>query len=595
MSVITLRDPQTTFSKTDRIYRDGIELEKGAIITESFLEKNENFLAGQLDLWTVYPDTYLDTITPKNQNIALFMYQRIFLRACMRYNQLYITAARATSKTFLSLLAKYLQCIFIPGHRSFIVAPNKSQAAKIAKQKIQEFWRIWPLLKNELEIYNGQVRASFGKDSVEIYFKNGSYFSVVGALDSDRGLRNHSGLLDELRDLDGDMVSEVILPQLNVSRRMSNGLVNSYEKVNQQVICATSAGSKTSYAYEKLIDMFCDAIIHPKESFVIGLDYRIPAMHGLIDLNYVNKLRMSSAYDEATFAAEFLGTWIGGSTESWFDFEKIQKYRKIKNPELFAKYRDKKEIFYLISVDVGRLIDSTVACVFRINIKDGKYYSTLVDIEVLGKTAETKTFTQQAIDIKLLAEKYNPKEILIDTNGLGIGLADEMIKTQVDGLGRELPPYGFFNDDSYKKIQPKDCVNILYSMKANGPLKSKIHGNTYARLNGGLVRLLISEQEARTALLNTQKGRKMSTRERAERLLPHEITTKMIEEMCNLRAKRTGLDIVLEPINTRFHDDKYMSFAYGLWRIKELEEEDFKKKKKRSGKKRQLIFFTGGT
>lgn len=595
MSVITLRDPQTTFSKTDRVYRDGIELEKGAIITESFLEKNENFLAEQLDLWTVYPDTYLDTITPKNQNIALFMYQRIFLRACMRYNQLYITAARATSKTFLSLLAKYLQCIFIPGHRSFIVAPNKSQAAKIAKQKIQEFWRIWPLLKNELEIYNGQVRASFGKDSVEIYFKNESYFSVVGALDSDRGLRNHSGLLDELRDLDGDMVSEVILPQLNVSRRMSNGLVNSYEKVNQQVICATSAGSKTSYAYEKLIDMFCDAIIHPKESFVIGLDYRIPAMHGLIDLNYVNKLRMSSAYDEATFAAEFLGTWIGGSTESWFDFEKIQKYRKIKNPELFAKYRDKKEIFYLISVDVGRLIDSTVACVFRINIKDGKYYSTLVDIEVLGKTAETKTFTQQAIDIKLLAEKYNPKEILIDTNGLGIGLADEMIKTQVDGLGRELPPYGFFNDDSYKKIQPKDCVNILYSMKANGPLKSKIHGNTYARLNGGLVRLLISEQEARTALLNTQKGRKMSTRERAERLLPHEITTKMIEEMCNLRAKRTGLDIVLEPINTRFHDDKYMSFAYGLWRIKELEEEDFKKKKKRSGKKRQLIFFTGGT
>ena len=595
MSVITLRDPQTTFSKTDRVYRDGIELEKGAIITESFLEKNENFFAEQLDLWTVYPDTYLDTIKPKSQNITLFMYQRIFLRACMRYNQLYITAARATSKTFLSLLAKYLQCIFIPGHRSFIVAPNKSQAAKIAKQKIQEFWRIWPLLKNELEIYNGQVRASFGKDSVEIYFKNGSYFSVVGALDSDRGLRNHSGLLDELRDLDGDMVSEVILPQLNVSRRMSNGLVNSYEKVNQQVICATSAGSKTSYAYEKLIDMFCDAIIHPKESFVIGLDYRIPAMHGLIDLNYVNKLRMSSAYDETTFAAEFLGTWMGGSTESWFDFEKIQKYRKIKNPELFAKYRDKKEIFYLISVDVGRLIDSTVACVFRVNIKDGKYYSTLVDIEVLGKTAETKTFTQQAIDIKLLAEKYNPKEILIDCNGLGLGLADEMIKTQVDGLGRELPPYGFFNDDSYKKIQPKDCVNILYSMKANGPLKSKIHGNAYARLNGGLVRLLISEQEARTALLNTQKGRKMSTRERAERLLPHEITTKMIEEMCNLRAKRTGLDIVLEPINTRFHDDKYMSFAYGLWRIKELEEEDFKKKKKKSGKKRQLIFFTGGT
>lgn len=62
MSVITLRDPQTTFSKTDRVYRDGIELEKGAIITESFLEKNENFLNEQLDLWTVYPDTLIFSV-----------------------------------------------------------------------------------------------------------------------------------------------------------------------------------------------------------------------------------------------------------------------------------------------------------------------------------------------------------------------------------------------------------------------------------------------------------------------------------------------------------------------------------------------------
>lgn len=62
MSVITLRDPKTTFSKTDRVYRDGIELEKGAIITESFLEKNENFLNEQLDLWTVYPDTLIFSV-----------------------------------------------------------------------------------------------------------------------------------------------------------------------------------------------------------------------------------------------------------------------------------------------------------------------------------------------------------------------------------------------------------------------------------------------------------------------------------------------------------------------------------------------------
>jgi hypothetical protein len=40
----------------------------------------------------------------------------------------------------------------------------------------------------------------------------------------------------------------------------------------------------------------------------------------------------------------------------------------------------------------------------------------------------------------------------------------------------------------------------------------------------------------------------MSLRERVERLMPHEMTTKLFEEMANLRLKRggTGLDIVLE-------------------------------------------------
>ena len=57
--------------------------------------------------------------------------------------------------------------------------------------------------------------------------------------------------------------------------------------------------------------------------------------------------------------------------------------------------------------------------------------------------------------------------------------------------------------------------------------------------------------------------------------MPHEMTTKLFEEMANLRLKRAGsLDIVLEQINSRYPKDKYSAFAYGLWRIKELEEEE---------------------
>ena len=87
----------------------------------------------------------------------------------------------------------------------------------------------------------------------------------------------------------------------------------------------------------------------------------------------------------------------------------------------------------------------------------------------------------------------------------------------------------------------------------------------------------------------------MSVEQRVQRLMPHEMTTKLFEEMANLSLKRAGasLDIVLEQINSRYPKDKYSAFAYGLWRIKELEEEEYKKSKRRGGN-RQLIFFTGG-
>jgi hypothetical protein len=111
-----------------------------------------------------------------------------------------------------------------------------------------------------------------------------------------------------------------------------------------------------------------------------------------------------------------------------------------------------------------------------------------------------------------------------------------------------------------------------------------------------LVRFLISEQKAKSALLSTKTGQKMTTEQRVMRLMPHEMTTKLFEEMANLRLKQTGSsqDIILERINARFPKDKYSSFSYGLWRIKELEEEYYGRSHRRRSRTRQLVFFTGG-
>ena len=578
--------------------REGVPIEKGVILTEGYLKKNINLFEKYANYFTAYPDVFLDLIAPENPMIRLFPYQRVFLRAIMRYKNVYVTACRAFSKSFITILGEVLQCIFMPGTKRFICAPNKNQAAQIAKEKLTEIFRAWPLLRRE--VIGGDISdcpGNYGKDYVTLRFRNGSQFDVVGAIESQLGGRRHGGLLDEIKLHDEELVNTVVLPLMNVSRRLPDGTVNPYEP-NQQTICATSAWLKTSFAYIKLIDMFVDAIINPKNTFVFGCDYRLPMMHGLLAKDFVTKLKMSPSFDQETFAREYMSIWTGGGEESWFDFDKLQRYRKIKNPETHAIFRVGANQFYLISVDVGRLSDQTVACIWRVNIIKDKYYATLVNLKVLARTAETKTFTEQAIQVKQLINDFKARECVIDTNGLGIGLADEMIKTQIDKDGVVWEPLGFFNNDDYKKIQPKGCPQILYSLKANGPLNSKIHSNAYSRINNGSVRFLIKEQEARSILLSTKIGQRMSLQKRVERLMPHEMTTKLFEEMANLRLKRTGvgLDIALEQINTHYPKDKYSAFAYGLWRIKEIEEEAFKKKRRfdSTGKKRTLVFFTEG-
>ena len=576
--------------------REGIEIEKGAVLTEAYLSSNEELFRQYADFFTAYPDVFLDLIKPADSNFTLFFYQRIVLRALMRFKDVYVVACRAFSKSFLTILALFLQCVFIPGTKRFICAPNKNQSAQIGKEKLAEIFDKFPLLRKE--VIGGEISdmpGNYGKDYITLKFRNGSQFDVVGALDSQRGGRRNGGLIDEVRDHDETALNEIVLPLLNVSRRLPDNTVNEKEP-NQQIICMTSAGNKTTYAYDRLIDNFENAIIDPKNSFVFGCDYRVPVLHGLLDKTYINKLKMSPSYNEESFAREYLSIWSGSSDESWFNYDKLQKYRKIKNPETHFLNRSTSNQFYILSVDVGRLNDQTVVCVFRVNVVQGKYLATLVNLFVLGRTPETKPFSIQAAHLKKIIQDFNPREVVIDTNGLGVGLGDEMVRQQTDENGEIFPAYGFTNDENYKKTQPRDAICILYGIKANGPLNSQIHGNAYSRLTSGKVRFLIKEQEAKSALLATKIGQKMTTEQRIKRLMPHEMTTKLFEEMANLRLKRTGsnLDIVLEQINSRYPKDKYSAFAYGLWRIKELEEEEYKRSRRRSGGQRRLVFFTGG-
>ena len=113
-----------------------------------------------------------------------------------------------------------------------------------------------------------------------------------------------------------------------------------------------------------------------------------------------------------------LGKWTGGGSDSWFDYDRLQKYRRLINPENSQKLKGANNIFYLLSVDVGRITCQTVVTVFKVFRHENDFDISLVNIYILGKTEQSKHFSIQALDLKKIIEKFDPLEIVIDGNGL---------------------------------------------------------------------------------------------------------------------------------------------------------------------------------
>lgn len=97
------------------------------LLTESRIRKIVPIARQYISFYREYPDIYIDSITPKDNNFALFFYQRVMLRAVMRYKYVYGTFTRAFSKSFLCVGANILRCIFFPGAKLFIASGSKEQ------------------------------------------------------------------------------------------------------------------------------------------------------------------------------------------------------------------------------------------------------------------------------------------------------------------------------------------------------------------------------------------------------------------------------------------------------------------------------------
>ena len=187
---------------------------------------------------------------PEN-GLKFFFYQRVFLRVAMRYKYVYAVFPRAYSKSFLSILVLMCRCILYPRVKLFVSSGGKEQSAGIVKEKVNELCTLVPALDRELDRRPGKTRE--GKDYVCYQFKNGSFFDNLAASEKSRGKRRHGALLEECVGIDGDILSQVLLPILNVSRQCMDGSMHNEETPNKSQLYITTAGYKGTFPYDKLI------------------------------------------------------------------------------------------------------------------------------------------------------------------------------------------------------------------------------------------------------------------------------------------------------------------------------------------------------
>jgi hypothetical protein len=133
-------------------------------LSEERIEAIKPALRNYIAFWREYPDMFIDFLQtgvdgeiPEN-GLRFYFYQRVFLRAAMRYKYVYMVFPRAYSKSFLSVMVLMCRCVLYPRSKLFVTSGGKEQAAGIIKEKVDEICNLVPAFNRELDLRPGKTR-----------------------------------------------------------------------------------------------------------------------------------------------------------------------------------------------------------------------------------------------------------------------------------------------------------------------------------------------------------------------------------------------------------------------------------------------------
>lgn len=500
-------------------------------------------------------------------------------------------------KTWLTALFCVVRCILFPKTKICIASSTRTQANEVLAKIVDDFCKNYGWGSDNL---NNEISyKSVGANKAVIEFKNGSWIKVVTASDTGRGNRANILIVDEFRMVDKDTIDTVLKRFLSSPRQPNYLNLPDYKDKDEYLednieIYMSSCWFKSHWSYDKSKAYTVNLLGGREGYFVCGLPYQIAIKERLLKRSQVEDEMSESDFDATKFDMEMGCMPFGDTDGAFFTFDDISQCRQLKTaiyppitnsnikslkiPDLALNERR------ILSVDVALMASkkntndaSSIIINSAIPTNNNCYISNIVYLE----NHEGLKTEELALVIRRLYKYFKCTDLVIDTNGVGLGVYDALVEDIFDPETGELySALSCCND----KVMAERCKidnapKVIWSIKASATFNNDACILLRSGFQNRKINLLVSDELANEILKDKIKiYNKMSAWEQLQYKMPYIQTTLLVYELISLQHEVKGTNIKITE-KSGMRKDRYSSLAYNYWVQCQLERNLLKKPK----------------
>ena len=175
-------------------------------------------------------------------------------------------------------------------------------------------------------------------------------------------------------------------------------------------------------------------------------------------------------------------------------------------------------------------------------------------------------------NLRKLFDEYQCDYIVLDTNGIGLGVYDCLARDIVDTETGEIYPAVSCcnNSEMAERCTVIGAEKVVWSIKASAQFNSDCAYLLREAFRSGRIRLLCTEYEADEILSDIRGYSSLSASEKLELQMPYINTTLLVDELTKLQHEESGGKVrVFE--RTGMRKDRYSSLSYNYYVAVQLE------------------------